>query len=213
MDYYLQHEHNCCLVNLEDMLQNGTVISEVMIDKPHSFSTACTIATQIIAQVASFQYGGQSISLTHLAPFVDVSRQAIRKEEIFTLYKLFKSMNSIDELGLNDIEDKVDDNQKTDDMLDYIMHCMPSDEAMHALEESINETVTRRLKKEIAKGIQTIQYQIITLIKSLSTLNLFNCWKHLLSSRYQSVTILEIESISSEAFLMNERSETIESVA
>ena len=199
MDYYLQHEHNCCLVNLEDMLQNGTVISEVMIDKPHSFSTACTIATQIIAQVASFQYGGQSISLTHLAPFVDVSRQAIRKEEIFTLYKLFKSMNSIDELGLNDIEDKVDDNQKTDDMLDYIMHCMPSDEAIHALEESINETVTRRLKKEIAKGIQTIQYQIITLIKSLSTLNLFNCWKHLLSSRYQSVTILEIESISSEA--------------
>ena len=199
MDYYLQHEHNCCLVNLEDMLQNGTVISEVMIDKPHSFSTACTIATQIIAQVASFQYGGQSISLTHLAPFVDVSRQAIRKEEIFTLYKLFKSMNSIDELGLNDIEDKVDDNHKTDDMLDYIMHCMPSDEAIHALEESINETVTRRLKKEIAKGIQTIQYQIITLIKSLSTLNLFNCWKHLLSSRYQSVTILEIESISSEA--------------
>ena len=81
-DYFAQHMHNCDLVNLEDMLQNGTVISGTMIEKPHSFSTACNIATQIIAQVASSQYGGQSISLTHLAPFVDVSRQKIRKEII-----------------------------------------------------------------------------------------------------------------------------------
>ena len=79
-DYYAQHMHNCDLVNLEDMLQNGTVISGTMIEKPHSFSTACNISTQIIAQVASNQYGGQSISLTHLAPFVDVSRQKIRRE-------------------------------------------------------------------------------------------------------------------------------------
>ena len=79
-DYFAQHMHNCDLVNLEDMLQNGTVISETMIEKPHSFSTACNIATQIIAQVASSQYGGQSISLSHLAPFVDVSRKKIRKE-------------------------------------------------------------------------------------------------------------------------------------
>lgn len=81
-DYYAQHMHNCDLVNLEDMLQNGTVISGTMIEKPHSFSTACNIATQIIAQVASNQYGGQSISLAHLAPFVDVSREKIRKEVI-----------------------------------------------------------------------------------------------------------------------------------
>ena len=78
-DYYAQHMHNCDLVNLEDMLQNGTVISETMIEKPHSFSTACNIATQIIAQVASNQYGGQSISLTHLSPFVQISREKIRK--------------------------------------------------------------------------------------------------------------------------------------
>jgi len=79
-DYFAQHMHNCCLVDLEDMLQNGTVISETMIEKPHSFSTACNVATQIIAQVASNQYGGQSISLTHLVPFVDVSRKEIRKK-------------------------------------------------------------------------------------------------------------------------------------
>ena len=85
MDYYAQHMHNCDLVNLEDMLQNGTVISGTMIEKPHSFSTACNIATQIIAQVASNQYGGQSISLTHLAPFVDISRQKIRREIIDTI--------------------------------------------------------------------------------------------------------------------------------
>ena len=78
-DYFAQHMHNCCLVNLEDMLQNGTVISETMIERPKSFSTACNIATQIIAQVASSQYGGQSISLSHLAPFVDLSRQKFRK--------------------------------------------------------------------------------------------------------------------------------------
>ena len=90
-DYYAQHMHNCDLVNLEDMLQNGTVISGTLIEKPHSFSTACNIATQIIAQIASNQYGGQSISLTHLAPFVDVSRQKIRKavlEELTPLLTL-----------------------------------------------------------------------------------------------------------------------------
>ena len=91
-DYYAQHMHNCDLVNLEDMLQNGTVISGTMIEKPHSFSTACNIATQIIAQVASSQYGGQSISLAHLAPFVDISRQKIKKEVI----------NEFKELGINE---------------------------------------------------------------------------------------------------------------
>ena len=92
-DYFAQHMHNCDLVNLEDMLQNGTVISGTLIEKPHSFSTACNIATQIIAQVASNQYGGQSISLTHLAPFVDISRKKIRKEVA-------------DELALVDITDE-----------------------------------------------------------------------------------------------------------
>ncbi len=125
MDYFAQSGmYNCCLVNLEDMLQNGTVISETKIDKPHSFSTACTVATQIIAQVASSQYGGQSISLAHLAPFVDVSRQAI-KEEV---------ENELEDVN---IEDKV-----------YL----------------IDKIVKSRLKKEIQKGIQTIQYQIITLM-------------------------------------------------
>jgi len=90
-DYFAQHMHNCDLVNLEDMLQNGTVISETMIEKPHSFSTACNIATQIIAQVASSQYGGQSISLSHLAPFVDVSRKKIKKQV----------ESEIDELGIS----------------------------------------------------------------------------------------------------------------
>ena len=123
-DYYAQHMHNCDLVNLEDMLQNGTVISGTMIEKPHSFSTACNIATQIIAQVASNQYGGQSISLAHLAPFVDVSREKIRKEVI----------------GEQELV------------------------GMEYPEDVLNEIVERRLKKEITKGVQTIEYQVITLM-------------------------------------------------
>ena len=123
-DYFAQHMHNCDLVNLEDMLQNGTVISETYIDKPHSFSTACNIATQIIAQVASNQYGGQSISLAHLAPFIQISRDKIRKEV------------------LDDAE-----------MMGYT----PS-------EEVVAQIVEKRLKKEIEKGVQTIQYQVITLM-------------------------------------------------
>ena len=124
MDYYAQHMHNCDLVNLEDMLQNGTVISGTMIEKPKSFSTACNIATQIIAQVASNQYGGQSISLTHLAPFVDVSRQAIRQE----------LQEECAETGVT---------------LD---------------EEVFAKIVEKRVKKEIQKGVQTIQYQVVTLM-------------------------------------------------
>lgn len=123
-DYFAQHMHNCDLVNLEDMLQNGTVISETRIEKPHSFSTACNIATQIIAQVASNQYGGQSISLSHLAPFVDVSRKKIYAE--------------------------VQEEVKT-------FGCMPSEKAIH-------EVVENRLRKEVTKGVQTIQYQVITLM-------------------------------------------------
>ena len=123
-DYYAQHMHNCDLVNLDDMLQNGTVISETFIEKPHSFSTACNIATQIIAQVASNQYGGQSISLTHLAPFVQVSRAKIEKEV----------REEIKELGCE------------------------------AKEESIRKIVEGRLHREIEKGVQTIQYQVITLM-------------------------------------------------
>ena len=122
MDYYAQRMHNCDLVNLEDMLQNGTVISGTMIDRPHSFSTACNIATQIIAQVASNQYGGQSISLAHLAPFVEVSRRKIRKE-------LAEETGGIS---------------------------MP--------DERFDEIVERRVRKEIEKGVQTIQYQVVTLM-------------------------------------------------
>lgn len=128
-DYLIQFMTNCCLINLEDMLQNGTVISETLIEKPHSFSTACTVATQIIAQVASSQYGGQSVSLAHLAPFIDVSRQKIRKEV---------------EHELVDIVDTVLDGTE--------------------LENVIDEIAEERLKKEIEKGIQTIQYQITTLM-------------------------------------------------
>ena len=123
-DYFAQHMHNCDLVNLEDMLQNGTVISGTLIEKPHSFSTACNIATQIIAQVASNQYGGQSISLTHLAPFVQVSREKIRGEVLAEM----------ENLGI-----------------------MPS-------EEKIAEIVEQRLLKEISRGVQTIQYQVVTLL-------------------------------------------------
>lgn len=124
MDYLIQYMNNCCLINLEDMLQNGTVISETLIEKPHSFSTACTVATQIIAQVASSQYGGQSVSLAHLAPFVDISRQKIRKEVIA----------EHEETGY-----EIDD-------------------------EAVEYIVKKRLAKEIEKGIQTIQYQITTLM-------------------------------------------------
>ena len=123
-DYYAQHMHNCDLVNLDDMLQNGTVISGTLIEKPHSFSTACNIATQIIAQVASSQYGGQSISLTHLAPFVDVSRKKIRREVTAELA----------ELGVDAAPEKVD------------------------------EVVENRLLEEIRRGVQTIQYQVVTLM-------------------------------------------------
>ena len=123
-DYFAQHMHNCDLVNLDDMLQNGTVISGTLIEKPHSFSTACNIATQIIAQVASSQYGGQSISLTHLAPFVDVSRQKIRREV----------MTEIATLGAVADPDKV------------------------------SEVVEKRLRDEIRRGVQTIQYQVVTLM-------------------------------------------------
>ena len=123
-DYYAQHMHNCDLVNLEDMLQNGTVISGTMIEKPHSFSTACNIATQIIAQVASSQYGGQSISLTHLAPFVQVSREKITKE----VAEEFASVGA------------------------------------NVSEEDLAKIVEKRVRDEIRRGIQTIQYQVVTLM-------------------------------------------------
>ena len=123
-DYYAQHMHNCDLVNLDDMLQNGTVISGTLIEKPHSFSTACNIATQIIAQVASSQYGGQSISLTHLAPFVDISRKKIRR----------------------DVEAEMQD-----------LGIDPG-------EEKLSEIVEKRLREEIKRGVQTIQYQVVTLM-------------------------------------------------
>lgn len=123
-DYLIQYMTNCCLINLEDMLQNGTCISETKIEKPHSFSTACTVATQIIAQVASSQYGGQSVSLAHLAPFVDISRQKIRKEVIAEHKEIGYEIGN----------------------------------------EAIEHIVKKRLAKEIEKGIQTIQYQITTLM-------------------------------------------------
>ena len=123
-DYFAQHMHNCCLVNLEDMLQNGTVISETMIEKPHSFSTACNIATQIIAQVASSQYGGQSITLSHLAPFVQVSREKARREVK-------------EELIASNLDSS---------------------------EETVNKIAEMRVRKEIEKGVQVIQYQVITLM-------------------------------------------------
>lgn len=130
-DYFAQHMYNCCLVNLEDMLQNGTVISETLIEKPHSFSTACNIATQIIAQVASSQYGGQSITLSHLAPFVDVSRQKIRKQ----VEAEYKAIMNLQELPTS-----------TGDK--YL----------------INKIIEDRVKEEVNKGVQTIQYQITTLM-------------------------------------------------
>ncbi len=123
-DYYAQKEHNCDLINLEDMLQNGTVISDTLIEKPHSFYTACNVTTQIVAQVASNQYGGQSFSLAHLAPFVDISRKKLRKE----VQEEFES------LGLSSNDTKLE------------------------------EIVKKRLADEIKRGIQTIQYQLITLM-------------------------------------------------
>ena len=134
-DYYLQRMHNCCLVNLEDMLQNGTVISGTLIEKPHSFSTACNIATQIIAQVASNQYGGQSISLAHLAPFVDVSRQKIRKE-VEEEFKLTHNMIYRGEL------------------VDF----------SESAKAAIDEVTEGRVREEVKRGVQTIQYQVITLM-------------------------------------------------
>lgn len=125
-DYFIQHMHNCDLINLEDMLQNGTVISETLIEKPHSFSTGCNIATQAIAQVASSQYGGQSISLAHLAPFVNVSREKIRAE-------VERDFSLVTETYINE-------------------------------ENMINEIVERRLREEIKRGVQTIQYQLVTLM-------------------------------------------------
>ena len=123
-DYFAQHMHNCDLVNLEDMLQNGTVITGTLIERPHSFSTACNIATQIIAQVASNQYGGQSISLTHLAPFVQVSREKIRRQ-------LQEEMQEVD---------------------------------APVTEEQLSKMVEKRLRDEIRRGVQTIQYQVVTLL-------------------------------------------------
>ena len=123
-DYFAQHMHNCDLINLDDMLQNGTVISGTLIERPHSFSTACNIATQIIAQVASCQYGGQSISLAHLAPFVDVSRKKIRKT-------VLEEMNSV---------------------------------GVELSAEQLNEMVEKRLRDEVSRGVQTIQYQVVTLM-------------------------------------------------
>ena len=123
-DYFAQHMHNCCLVNLEDMLQNGTVISETMIEKPHSFATACNIATQAIAQIASSQYGGQSITLSHLVPFVDVSRQKFRNE----VAREFETAG------------------------------------MKINKKQVNEIAEMRVKKEIERGCQVIQYQVITLM-------------------------------------------------
>lgn len=122
-DYFIQTMHNCCLVNLEDMLQNGTVISKTLIESPHSFHTACNIATQIVAQVASNQYGGQTISLSHLAPFVDKSRQKIRQQ-------VLQELQEFEEVS----------------------------------EEVIDKITEKRVREEIKNGIQTIQYQVTTLM-------------------------------------------------
>ena len=129
-DYFVQHSHNCCLINLEDMLQNGTVINKTLIEKPHSFATACNIATQIMAQVASSQYGGQTITLSHLAPFVDISRQRIRQEVEQEL--------EFSELKLN--------------------------EDFSVIDKFITQVTEQRLRKEVERGVQTIQYQINTLM-------------------------------------------------
>ena len=158
LDYLIQYMNNCCLINLEDMLQNGTVISETLIEKPHSFSTACTVATQIIAQVASSQYGGQSISLAHLAPFVDISRQKIRKEVIEEQEYLYRNIDEKEwvkprkVLGKKLRKDQEKFYKNKDKLLKFIDAT------------DIEDIVEKRLKKEIEKGIQTIQYQITTLM-------------------------------------------------
>lgn len=126
-DYFVQHMHNCDLWNLEDMLQNGTVINDTLIEKPHSFATACNICTQIMAQLASNQYGGQTITLTHLAPFVDISRKSIHKDVVNELSEL-SNIENFDEL--------------------------------------CNEITEKRVRQEVKKGVQTIQYQINTLLTS-----------------------------------------------
>ena len=131
-DYFAQTMHNCCLINLKDMLQNGTVISRTLIEKPRSFHTACNIATQIIAQVASNQYGGQSITLSHLAPFVDVSRQKIREE---------------------------------------VLKEWDVDEAYERDNDHIREIIEKRVRDEVKKGMQTMQYQINTLMTTNGLLN------------------------------------------
>ena len=130
MDYYAQHIHNCCLVNLEDMLQNGTVINKTKIEKPHSFATACNIATQIMAVVASGQYGGQSVSLSHLAPFVDVSRKALKKKA----YQDYYTVTGKDMLDLTQEDEQI-----------------------------VTDLTEKRVREEVKRGVQTIQYQINTL--------------------------------------------------
>ena len=132
-DYFAQHMHNCCLVNLEDMLNNGTVISGTMIEKPHSFSTACNIATQVMASVASMQYGGQTETFSHLAPFVDVSRQRIKAEV-------------------------------TEELAD-LKGILGED----AFEAKIKEITEKRVRDEVKRGVQTIQYQITTLMTTNRT--------------------------------------------
>lgn len=134
MDYFAQKMYNCCLINLEDMLQNGTVISGTLIEKPHSFATACNVATQIVAQVSSNQYGGQSITLSHLAPFVDISRKKIRAEVI-------KEQQAAD-----------------------ILHYGEPVPVSEKLEKLIDEITEKRVREEIKRGVQTIQYQVNTLL-------------------------------------------------
>ena len=158
LDYLIQYMNNCCLINLEDMLQNGTVISETLIEKPHSFSTACTVATQIIAQVASSQYGGQSISLAHLAPFVDISRQKIRKEVIEEQEYLYRNIDEKEWVKPRKVLGKKlrKDQEKFYKNKDRLLKFIDATD--------IEDVVEKRLKKEIEKGIQTIQYQITTLM-------------------------------------------------
>lgn len=158
LDYLIQYMNNCCLINLEDMLQNGTVISETLIEKPHSFSTACTVATQIIAQVASSQYGGQSISLAHLAPFVDISRQKIRKEVIEEQEYLYRNIDEKEWVKPRKVLGKKlrKDQEKFYKNKDRLLKFIDATD--------IEDIVEKRLKKEIEKGIQTIQYQITTLM-------------------------------------------------
>lgn len=157
-DYFVQRLHNCDLINLEDMLQNGTVISEVLIEKPHSFSTACTVTTQIIAQVASSQYGGQSISLTHLAPFVDVSRQVIREEVVEELGELFAKINKEEWIKPRKVLGKKLKRERDE------FYKIKNNLLKHITEADIEKIVENRLKQEITKGIQTIQYQLTTLM-------------------------------------------------